>query len=121
MQVALGILGHRCSACASWVNLMTSHRVVSSMLLAAGVFLMAGCASQPSARQSLDDRYFQREANKLLKFSFEGQTVYCQNDSTAGSLIVHKRCISESALRQLVEDSRRMRNAVGYTQVRNKG
>ena len=100
---------------------MIRHRVISSMLLATGVFLLAGCAAQPASTESLDERYFQREANKLEKYQYEGQTVYCQNDSSIGSLIVHKRCISETALRQLVEDSRRMRNAVGYTQVRNKG
>ena len=101
---------------------MIRHRVISSVLLATGVFLLAGCASQSaSTTQSLDDKYFQREARKLVKYQHEGQTIYCQNDSSIGSLIVHKRCISETALRQLVEDSRRMRNAVGYTQVRNKG
>ena len=100
---------------------MTRQRVVSSLLLAAGVFLVAGCASQTASTESLDERYFQREANKLEKYQYEGQVVYCQNDSSIGSLIVHKRCISETALRQLVEDSRRLRNAVGYTQVRNKG
>lgn len=100
---------------------MIRHRVISSVLLAAGVFLVAGCASQPANTESLDDRYFQREANKLDKYQYEGQVVYCQNDSAAGSLISHRRCISESALRQLVEDTRRSRNSVGYTQVRNKG
>ena len=122
--VALGILGqaNRCGECANRVNLMTRHHVSGSVLLAAGVFLMAGCASQSvSTKESLDDKYFQREANNYLKFQHEGQTVYCQNDSTAASLIPHNRCVSESALRQLVEDTRRSRNAVGYTQVRERG
>ena len=93
---------------------MTRHRVVSSVLLAAGVLLMTGCASQSaSTKESLDDRYFQREANNYLKFQHEGQTVYCQNDSSAASLIAHNRCVSESALRKLVEDTRRSRNGVG--------
>ena len=100
---------------------MSRHHVISSVLLAAGVFLMAGCASQPASTDSLDDKYFQREANNYLKFQHEGQVVYCQNDSVAASLIPHKRCISETALRQKVEDMRRSRNAVGYTQVRTRG
>jgi type IV pilus biogenesis protein CpaD/CtpE len=101
---------------------MTRHRVISSVLLAAGVFLMAGCAAQPaSTTGSLDDKYFQREASKLEKYEHEGQTIYCQSETGIGSLIAHKRCISESALRQLVEDTRRSRNSVGYTQVRNRG
>ena len=99
-----------------------AHRVLGSTLLAASALLIAACASQPTATtESLDEKYFQREANKLSKFVYEGQTVYCQTDSSIGSLISHKRCISETALRQLVEDTRRSRNSVGYTQVRNRG
>jgi type IV pilus biogenesis protein CpaD/CtpE len=101
---------------------MTRHHVFSSALLAAGVLLIAGCASQPaSTTESLDDKYFHREANKLAKFEHEGQTIYCQTGTATGSLIASRRCISESALRQLVEDTRRSRNSVGYTQVRNRG
>jgi type IV pilus biogenesis protein CpaD/CtpE len=101
---------------------MTRHHFVSSVLLAAGVFLTAGCATQPaSTTGSLDDKYFQREANKLAKYEHEGQTIYCQTGTATGSLIASKRCISESALRQLVEDTRRNRNAVAYTQKRDAG
>jgi hypothetical protein len=38
--------------------------------------------------------------------------VYCQNEPRAASLIPYKWCISESALRQRVENSRRDRNPV---------
>jgi type IV pilus biogenesis protein CpaD/CtpE len=101
---------------------MTGNRLISSLLLATGVFLMAGCVSQSaSTTGSLDDKYFQREASKLQKFEHEGKTIYCQNDSRVGSLIPHKRCITESGLRQLVENSRRSRNSVAYTQVRSRG
>jgi outer membrane biogenesis lipoprotein LolB len=92
---------------------MATNRVFRSVLLAAGVLLMAACASQPaSTTGSLDEKYFQREANNYQKFQHEGQTVYCQNESQAGSLIPYKWCISESALRQRVENFRRNRNSV---------
>jgi hypothetical protein len=92
---------------------MASNRVIQFFLLASGALLMAACASQPaSTTQSLNDRYFEREANNYLKFEHEGQTVYCQNERNAGSLIPHKWCITEAALRQRVESSRVSRNPV---------
>jgi hypothetical protein len=95
---------------------MARNRVFISALLAAGVFLVAACASQPaSTTGSLDEKYFQQEANNYLKFEHEGQTVYCQTEPHAGSLIPfnpHRRCISESALRQAVENYRISRNPV---------
>ncbi len=92
---------------------MAINRVFRSLLLASGVLLMAACASQPaSTTGTLDEKYFQREANNYLKFEHEGQTVYCQNDAQAGSLIPYKWCITESALRQRVENSRRSRTSV---------
>jgi type IV pilus biogenesis protein CpaD/CtpE len=90
---------------------MATTRIFRSVLLAAGVLLIAGCASQP-ASTTLDEKYFQQEANNYLKFQHDGQTVYCQNDSQAASLIPYKRCVSETALRQQVENYRRSRNAV---------
>ena len=89
---------------------MTTQRVISHVLLATSALLMAACASQPAG--SLSEKYFDREANNYLKFQHEGQTVYCQNDSSAASLIPAKMCITESGLRKLVEDSRRARNPV---------
>jgi outer membrane biogenesis lipoprotein LolB len=89
---------------------MTRNRVFYSVLLATGALLIAACASQPTG--SLDEKYFQREANHYLKFQQEGQTVYCQNESNIASLIPYKWCISESALRQRVENFRRDRNPV---------
>ena len=92
---------------------MASKRFFPSVLVASGVLLMGACAAQPaSTTGSLDEKYFQREANNYLKFQHEGQTVYCQNASHAGSLIPHKWCISESALRQRVENFRKDRNPV---------
>jgi len=95
------------------VNLMATNRVFRSVLLASGVLLTAACASQTaSTTGSLDEKYFQREAKNYQKFQHEGQTVYCQSERQATSLIPYKWCISESALRQRVENDRRSRNAV---------
>jgi len=97
---------------------MARNRVFRSVLLAAGVLLMAACASPPvSTTRPLDEKYFQRETNNYLKFQHEGQTVYCRTEPGAASLIPfdpNRRCISEAALRQAVENYRISRNAVGY-------
>jgi hypothetical protein len=92
---------------------MARNRVFRYVLLATSVLLMAACASRPaSTTGSLDEKYFEREAHSYLKFEQDGQTVYCQNEPEVGSLIPYKWCISESALRQRVENSRRSRNSV---------
>ena len=89
---------------------MTTQRVISHVLLATSALLMAACASQPAG--SLSEKYFDREANNYLKFQHEGQTVYCQNEPQAATLVPYKQCITESGLRQMVENSRRSRNPV---------
>jgi hypothetical protein len=89
---------------------MANNRVFRSVLLASGVLLIAACASQPPG--SLDEKYFQREASNYLKFQHEGQVVYCQTESQGATLIPFspdRRCISETALRQAVENYRRNR------------
>jgi outer membrane biogenesis lipoprotein LolB len=92
---------------------MATNRVIHSTLLAASVLLMAACASQHSTTNvSLAEKYFEREANNYLKFEHEGQTVYCQNDRNAASLVLYKQCITESGLRQRVEQARLARNPV---------
>ena len=97
---------------------MASHRVLRSVLLSASVLVVDACASQPaSTTGSLDDKYFQREVSNYMKFEFEGQTVYCQNEPAVASLIPHKWCITESALRQRVENARRDRNPVAQTRI----
>jgi hypothetical protein len=93
---------------------MAENHVFRSLLLATGVLLIAACASQPASTPgSLDEKYFEREANNYLKFQqADGQTVYCQNDSRTGSLIPFKWCMTEAKLRQRVENARLERNAV---------
>jgi hypothetical protein len=92
---------------------MARNRVFRSVLLASGVLLIAACASQPASKTgSLDEKYFQREASNYQKFQHEGQTVYCQTEPHDASLIPYnpnKRCITEAALRQAVENYRRNR------------
>jgi hypothetical protein len=95
------------------VTLMASKPVIRFVLPVAGALLMGACASQPEG--SLSERYFQREASNYLKFQHEGRTVYCQTGPQAASLIPfdpNRRCISETALRQAVENYRRDRNPV---------
>jgi len=100
------------------VNLMASNRVLSSVLLSASVLLAGGCASRSASTSGvLDEKYFQREASNYMKFEHEGQTVYCQSEREAASLIPHKWCISEAALRQRVENARRNRNTVTQTRI----
>lgn len=94
------------------VNFMANHRVLHFVLLASGALLMAACASQPTS--SLDEKYFQKEASNYLKFQHEGQTVYCQTEASGATLIPfdpNRRCISEAALRQAVQNYRVSRNA----------
>lgn len=92
---------------------MAGIRLIGHVLLAAGLAVMAGCASQPATSTvSLDDKYFQREVRNYLKFEHEGQTVYCQNNRRIGSLLPYKQCITERALRHRVEEARLSRNAV---------
>ncbi len=92
---------------------MANNRVFRTILLATGVLLIAGCATQPT--QSLDEKYFQKEASNFLKFQHEGQTVYCQTEESGATLIPYdpnRRCISEAALRKAVENYRVSRNPV---------
>ena len=92
---------------------MAKNRVFHSVLLATGVLLIAAGASKPVPTPgALEEKYFQREASHFQKFEHEGQTIYCQSEERVASLIPGKRCISEEALRQRVEDARRARNPV---------
>ena len=97
---------------------MPDFRVVRPLMLAAGVLAIAGCASQSAsmsaASDALDERYFQAEAANYLKFEHQGRVVYCQNETTVGSLVPTRECIWESALREKVKQFRRERNGVAY-------
>jgi hypothetical protein len=93
---------------------MSSNRVFRSVLFAAGAVLLTACASQTVAPNgTLDDKYFEKEAQNYEKFQHEGQTVYCSTPETRGAAIIpyigHVRCISEPDLRLAVRDWRRDR------------
>ena len=90
---------------------MASHRVIRSLLVATGVLLIAACASQ-SASTSLDDKYFEREAQKFVKVERNGETLYCQKVRHVASLVPYNQCINEDGLRERVENARRARNTV---------
>jgi len=99
------------------------NRVFRSVLLAAGVVLLAACASQPAstlgaaavpatapATTPLLERKFQQAARNYLKFQHEGQTVYCKRGATRS--LPYTDCITESQLRLQVENFERSRNPV---------
>jgi len=101
---------------------MTRNGVFQSILISAGVILMAGCvAIYPGGNSvpagSLDERYFQREAENYEKFQNEGQVVYCSTPKTSDEALFpyigYVRCINESDLRKAVRDWRMARNSVG--------
>src|SRR4051812_29950997 len=97
---------------------MAANRVLGIVLLSASTLLVGACALRTAATSGvLDEKYFQREASNYMKFEYEGQTVYCQSERHTASLIPHKWCITEAALRQRVENARRDRNTVTQTRI----
>ena len=101
---------------------MARNRVFLSVLLAAGVLLMAACASQPASapgtaalaptRTPLLEKKFQRATVHYQQFQHEGQTVYCRKEKATYSNIPEVQCLTESQLRQEVESFERWRNPV---------
>jgi hypothetical protein len=89
---------------------MTTAHVFRSVLLASGVLLIAACASQPPG--SLIDKKFEQETRAYQKFEKDGETIYCQKQSSVASRISTGSCIRESDLRVAVENFERDRNAV---------
>jgi hypothetical protein len=91
---------------------MADFRVIRPVLLAAGIFALAGCASMSASSRELDEKYFQAEAKNYQKYLHDGRVVYCTSESAVGTLVPGNQCIWESALRQKVQQARRDRNAV---------
>jgi hypothetical protein len=94
---------------------MARSGVFRSVLLAAGVLLVAACASQPAATtaesSALLEKKFERTAKYYQKYQHEGKLVYCKRGATRS--MPPTECITESALRLQVEEMQRSRNAVG--------
>jgi hypothetical protein len=84
------------------VNLMATSRVFRSILLAAGVLAMAGCASRPEG--SLLETKFQRAANSYdYALPYQGTTVYCNRGATRSLPL--DGCVTETQLRAQVENA----------------
>ena len=99
------------------VNLVVRNRVFRTVLLAAGVLLIAACASPsvstpdtaaPAATPLLEKK-FQIAATHYEKFQHEGQTLYCKR---VGTRSMGYSCLSEPQLRREVESFERWRNPV---------
>ncbi|HET9473652.1 MAG TPA: HEAT repeat domain-containing protein [Steroidobacteraceae bacterium] len=70
----------------------------------------AAPATAPAATTLLEKK-FQRAAKQYEKYQHEGQTVYCKKEKTTMSNIPVTQCLTESQLRQQVENYERSRNA----------
>lgn len=92
---------------------MVGTRVFSSILLTAGVLLVAACAAEP--RTPLLEMKFQRAAATYQKVDVHGQTVYCKKgEPSTDSRVPGWRCLTEPQLREEVASFERWRNAVAY-------
>ncbi len=97
---------------------MARNRIFRSVLLAAGVLLIAACTSQPAASPArasvptpLLEMKFQRAVKHYdRKYQHEGQIVYCKRGATRS--LPPTECITESALRLQVENMQKSRNLV---------
>jgi hypothetical protein len=96
---------------------MTAQFVSRSVLLAAGIALIAGCATPTrsptaSADGALLQKKFERAAKHYDKYQHEGQVVYCKKEKPITSAISAVQCLSEDQLRQEVASFERWRNPV---------
>ena len=104
---------------------MASNRVFHSVLLAAGVLLIAACASQPAstpdsaavpdaatswANTPLLEKKFQRAVKHYQAYQYEGQIIYCKRGATRS--LPPTECITEAGLRKQVDTFERDRNAI---------
>ena len=96
---------------------MVRIRLFGAILVTAGALSSTVTIAEPASRkawaESVDDRYFAREAANYLKFENEGQTVYCTSAKTGNEALIphigYTRCITEANLRKRVRDWRRDR------------
>jgi hypothetical protein len=91
---------------------MARNQVFRFVLPAAGVLVMAACASQPASTPSLLEKKFQIAAKYYEKVQHEGQTVYCKKEKALTSAIPFVQCLTEPQLRLEVENAERWRNPV---------
>jgi hypothetical protein len=94
---------------------MKARSVTPPVLLLAGAFLIAGCATQPHSASApadgtLLDKKFERAAQHYEKYQHEGQVVYCKKEKPITSSIPVAYCLSEPELREQVASYERWRN-----------
>ena len=99
---------------------MARNHIFRSVVLAAGLLLIAACASQPASTPasatapaaSLLEKKFQVATKYYQKLQQDGQTVYCKKEKVLTSAIPLVQCLTESQLRLEVESFERWRNPV---------
>lgn len=90
---------------------MNRTRILSSFLLAAGVFATVACAAEP--RTTLLEKKFQRAAATYQKYDVKGQTWYCKKGEPATfTRLPGVQCLTEPQLREAVASYERNRNPV---------
>jgi hypothetical protein len=101
------------------MNPMATIRVLRSVLLVTGAFLIAACATQPTptpahveSRGSLLDRKFEQAARHYRKYLYQGQVVYCRKEKVITSAVPVLQCLRDAELRAQVENFQKRRNAV---------
>jgi hypothetical protein len=115
---------------------MAFDKLMGTVLLAAGISLVAACASSPADvpapapapvaaaaeaipeadAATLAEKRFQEAAKSYRKVDKDGKTMYCKKEKPINSTIPRMQCITESQLRLEVEQMDEMRD-----RMRNSG
>jgi hypothetical protein len=114
---------------------MAFDKLMGTVLLAAGISLVAACASSPADvpapapapvaaaaeaipeadAATLAEKRFQEAAKSYRKVDKDGKTMYCKKEKPINSTIPRMQCVTESQLRleveQMEETRDRMRNS----------
>jgi len=99
---------------------MIRTRVLTSVVLAAGLFAVAASAAEP--KTTLLEKKFQRAAATYTKYDVHGQPMYCmKNGVTTFSRLPGYECLTEAQLREKVSSDERWRNMVAYNHNISKG
>lgn len=99
---------------------MIRTRVLTSVVLAAGMFAVAASAAEP--KTTLLEKKFQRAAATYTKYNVHGQPMYCKKDGiTTFSRLPGYECLTEPQLREKVRSDERWRNQLAYNHNISKG
>lgn len=92
---------------------MKTHKILSAILLVAGVLVANVCAAESVTDQvTLAEKQFQRAAKSYRIYQHEGKVVYCKKDRVVTSSIPVTQCLTEAELRLQVENYQRTRNPI---------